>query len=206
MDEVFLRFPHLSRQIFEILEGQDLSKCVQVSRTWNKFITEENLQTLDIILRYTSCSKAKLRQVLKKTDLETLLIHVNEDYKDDGLFFYPPGHILLFRRRENGGRMTPFHTAAANGHHALCELIIENAEDKNPKSLFKNKPNDGYDLTPLHMAANNGHFEVCELIMDMVENKNPKAGVALEEMTAFDMADKQGHKNVSWLIKSAIGH
>ena len=37
---------------------------------------------------------------------------MNEDYKDEGLFFQPPGHNLGFRSRKHGGRMTPFHTAS----------------------------------------------------------------------------------------------
>ena len=243
MDEVFLRFPHLGQQTFEMLEGQDLSNCMQVSRAWKKFITDENLHTLYMIQMYTRCSKAKLRQVLKETDLKTLAKDVNEcftriqlytgcskaklrqilkktdlttleidlnELSNNGLIFQPPGwgsSYLGFVKKD----LALFHMAAANGHLAICELIIENAKDKNPKSfvgphLHPYNGSDGYDLTPLHLAANNGHFEICTLIIEMVENKNPKSGMALEGMTALEMAKKWGHENISTLIKSAIGY
>ena len=241
MDEVFLRFYHLGRKIFEILDGQDLSNCMQVSRKWKKFITDENLHILCMIQMYNGCSKTNSRQVLKKTDLKTLVSNVNEcfdmiqkntgcskaklrqvlkktDLKtlvrdmnklDNGvLSFQPPGHNLLFRTRD----LTLFHMAAAKGQLTLSELIIENAEDKNPKSKIRPPDrnieflNDGYEMTPLHLAANNGHFEICKLILEMIDNKNPKSGMALEGMTPLDMAKERGHMNIFMLIKSAIGH
>ena len=49
---------------------------------------------------------------------------------------------------------------------AVCQLIMENIEDKNPKD------NNGW--TPLHYAASNGHLAICQLIMENIEDKNPK--------------------------------
>ena len=48
----------------------------------------------------------------------------------------------------------------------MCNFIIKNTEDKNPKVK------GGW--TPLHFAAQNGHLVVYLLIMDAVEDKNPK--------------------------------
>ena len=49
----------------------------------------------------------------------------------------------------------------------ICELLINNTEDKNPSN------HKGF--TPLHSAATLGHLGVCRLILRNVKNKNPKA-------------------------------
>ena len=49
----------------------------------------------------------------------------------------------------------------------ICQLILEHAEEKNPKR-YRN------GTTPLHVAAYNGYLDICCLIMDQAEDKNPK--------------------------------
>ena len=39
-EEAFVRFPHISEQIFEFLDVQSLSKCQEASQCWQKFIFE----------------------------------------------------------------------------------------------------------------------------------------------------------------------
>ena len=36
--------------------------------------------------------------------------------------------------------VTPFHSAAQNGHLTVCKLIIEKAKDKNPKDMIGETP------------------------------------------------------------------
>ena len=62
----------------------------------------------------------------------------------------------------------------------ICQLILEHAKDKNPKS-----ENDDGD-TPLHVAARHGHLDICQLIMDQVEEKNPKNR---NELTPLDLVN-----------------
>ena len=61
---------------------------------------------------------------------------------------------------------TPLHEAAWKGHLSVCQLIVDNVDDKNPK-------NDN-GKTPLHLASENGHSLVVQLILENVNNKNPK--------------------------------
>ena len=56
--------------------------------------------------------------------------------------------------------------AAQHGYLAVCQLIIKNVEDKNPR--------DQNGRTPLHLAAENGHLAICQLILENVQDKNPK--------------------------------
>ena len=62
--------------------------------------------------------------------------------------------------------MTLLHKAAEKGYLSLCQLIVVNVDDKNPKN--------NSDWTPLHEAAENGHLSVCQLIVENVDDKNPK--------------------------------
>ena len=63
-------------------------------------------------------------------------------------------------------KITPFHLAAERGDFQVCQEIMENSHDKNPKSI------NGW--TPLHLAAKNGHLLVCQLIVENIDDKNPK--------------------------------
>ena len=58
------------------------------------------------------------------------------------------------------------HYAARNGHSKVCQLILENVQEKHPKNY------DGW--TPLHWAAQNGHSELCQFILENVQENNPK--------------------------------
>ena len=87
------------------------------------------------------------------------------------------------------GYMTPFHMAAKHGHFSICELIINNVEDKNPKNV------DGE--TPLHYAVEGGFLEICKLIIEKVIDKNPKDECGI---TPLDHAVTTGNLAIFKLI------
>ena len=53
--------------------------------------------------------------------------------------------------------------AAREGHLPVCQLLLDAAEDKNPK--------DDKDVTPYSLALQNGHQEVARVISEMVKYK-----------------------------------
>ena len=61
---------------------------------------------------------------------------------------------------------TPLHKAACNGQVEMCQILMKNLNDKNPKD------HDGQ--TPLHWAAWNGHLYVCRILRETLIDKNPK--------------------------------
>ena len=56
--------------------------------------------------------------------------------------------------------LTPLHSAAAKGHFSICDLILENVEEKDPKT----KHDNGQGRTPYDFAKSNGHFKICQLV------------------------------------------
>ena len=158
MEEVFLRFPHLGKQIFKILSNKNLTKCKRVGKSWNHFIVNdkfckhrvfyENLQKNRDKDGNTPLHKAAIDGDLKECKL--IINHI--EHKNPSNKFGYPG-------------ITPLHYAAKNGHFDVCKLIIERIKEKNPA--------DVHGWTPLHYAASSGFLDIFKLIIEAVEEKNP---------------------------------
>ena len=71
-------------------------------------------------------------------------------------------------------------------------------EDKNPVMPCA-RYSDGD--TALHEAAKGGKFSICQLIIKNTTNLNPMNRM---NKTPLDLAEENGHLEVSELIKSAI--
>ena len=81
-------------------------------------------------------------------------------------------------------KQTPFHLAAERGYLSICQEIMENTDDRNPKDYFQ--------FTPLHLAARNGHLAVCQLIFD---NTKDSGGWNL-----LHWAAENGHLSICELV------
>ena len=90
---------------------------------------------------------------------------------------------------KNEWKITPLHYAAQKGHLAVCQLIINNVNDKNPNEA---------GITPLHYAAENGHFDICQLIIDNVDDKNPND---ITGSTPLDLAKFKQKEHVYCLFR-----
>ena len=123
---------------------------------------------------------------------------------------------------------TPLHYAAENGNFEICQLIIDEADDKNPKmtngdtalhmaarkgylaiskliiecAVDKN-PDNVNGWTPLHQAAKAGHLKVCQLIIDNVDDKNPENFIS--GITPLQLASKRKNSEIVELIQTKLG-
>ena len=61
---------------------------------------------------------------------------------------------------------TPLHLAAEQGYFKICQLLIDNIDDKHPIAAN--------DMTPKDYAKRYGHYEIVELFNDKKKRKNAK--------------------------------
>ena len=61
---------------------------------------------------------------------------------------------------------TPLHLAAEQGYFEICQLLIDNIDDKHPIAAN--------DMTPKDYAKRYGHYEIVELFNDKKRRKNRK--------------------------------
>ena len=190
MEEVLVRFGHLGKQIFNNLDIQSLKNCNEVSRSWEEFIHREKISSFEKIELYSNLPNASIRKFLRKFDSdqsEVMANHVKMVYKKRFMFL-------------KSARPYPFHFAAELGLLEICEMIMENMDEKNPK--------DHWGYTPLHRAAENGRLEVCKLIVGNLQcdkemckryqcDKNPKND---NYFTPLHMAGMNEHLQVCKLI------
>ena len=204
MEVVFLRFPHLGKQILEKLGNQELANCRRMNRQWKTFIDGERFFWIRIIRKYAKFSNRDqvLRQLLRHVYMDGILkmamtvqelknsqvlspLHYaalsgnTQNFKaffDVTYFKNPTDYITL---------LTPLHFAAEHGHLKICETIITHLEDKNPAG------NSG--ITPLHAAAYDGHLEICKLLMKNLDNKNPSDN---DGKTPLHRAARKGHLGI----------
>ena len=151
MEAVILRFPHISRQIFEHLDVKSVTKSRIIARLWNESICAERFFWIEIILHLTLSEKV-WRTILRKSNLDQLS-KISRD-------------ICNYYKKASAGKTkrTPLHFVAQFGETEIVKkCFLEEEIKKNPSDL------DGW--TPLHLAAQNGHAEICQIIVDSVEVK-----------------------------------
>ena len=163
MEEILLRFPHIGRAIFKELNGKDFGKSSEVNQSWYHFITNDRA----------------LQRIYKKRIQDK--IHILTEVAK-----------IRARKQQLSDKNTAFHLAAERGYLPVCQQIIENADDKNPK--------DDGGWTPLHYAARNGHLSVCQLIVENVEDKNP---MTFSGRTPLNLAKMNKNKKIQQLIENA---
>jgi hypothetical protein len=148
MEAVILRFPHISRQIFEQLDVKSLTKCRIIARLWNESICAERFFWIEIILHLTY-SEEVWRTILRKSNIDQL-----SKISRDICNYYKCAPAIKTR--------TLLHFVAQFGETQIVKKCFLEKE-------IKKNPADFGGWTPLHLAAKNGHAEICQIIVDNVE-------------------------------------
>ena len=181
MEVLILRFPHLSENIFDQLDDQDLVKCQEACKAWQNYVAKQ---------KFFHCRKIQKkiennqnfgefwRRVLSKVNTEISI-----------QLFWAVEKFFL-EKNDSSTQWTPsgpLHIAASVGNLEIVEFIFQKCEiEKNFIESYSNfnvgirtlqdskNPRNHWGETPLHYAASKGHLKVCEYIVDKVEDKNPK--------------------------------
>ena len=221
VEEIFWRFPHLGKNILDELGNESLVKCREMNKWWQEFVDGQKTLYVRNITKCIGLSKMSLQNKLQKESLEMLKElsrFANRYYTSEYEGPHRKSSILIdLLHRFKINESLSFY---------LCELIIDNSEDKNPldeygysalhnaaqdnnpkiyqmimkKNNDKNPMDPEYRNTPLHEAARNSHIEVCKVILDGVQEWNPKN---FWGKTPYDIAKKLDHKNICELFDSA---
>ena len=74
MEEISLRFGHITKQIFEHLGNTNLTKCRKISNAWQKIIdsNQKDIAIRKIQMR-TNCSIELVKNILRKEKTEDLI-------------------------------------------------------------------------------------------------------------------------------------
>ena len=214
MEQVFLRFPHLSEAICGQLNNESLAKWQIVSRPWNMYLNEQKLFEVRFIeAAIAKCHKTiagSWKELFKTVSKETLvkLKHVVQkwyvnvtDYEESISplhFLAVVGDEILFKTiynitqdknpKDEVGR-TPLHYAAGNGKLGIFKFVSTRTNDKNPE--------DHLGETPLHIAASKGNLDICDYITRRVKDKNPPDE---NGWTPLHIAALEGHIEVRKLV------
>ena len=221
MEVLILRFPHLSENIFDQLNDENLAKCSEASKTWNNHVLKQ---------KFFHCRKIKRRmeknqvfgefwkKVLSKANTEITLqlsLAVDEFFEEKDGFLHCKLHHGLTHSgliiRHFG--LTPLHIAAGIGNFQIVEYILQKYEIENLTVKYSKRncgnnlknnnknPRNTWKETPLHFAASKGHLKICKYIVDKVEDKNPKC---IKGRTPLHYAAIRGHLEVCLLIMAKI--
>ena len=193
MEEVFLRFPHLSENIFGSLKSEFLAKSKEVCRSWYDYLDDQKfLQiradkvklVIETVEKFGHIAKAHIADY--KLPNITFEIETRKEIINDarnGNFDLVHGKIMnnidsLYQGDQGGCCLSlcglplyvtqPIFMAAFHGHLEMVIYLVDNLEDKNPKN------DDQWYCTPLHVAANHGRIDVVRYIMSNVLDINPK--------------------------------
>ena len=148
MRDLILRFPHVAEQIFKQLDNEDLAKCREVEKLWQKFIDERNYPWLRIV------------------NIPTILRDGNTYMHLAALCGQPDMFEKIIIEEENKNAKnyrgeTPFLVACRRGQLNIALILLKKADELQ----IDLKAKDNVDHTAFHLACSNDHSDIAEMIM-----------------------------------------
>lgn len=222
MEELCLRFCHISGAIFEKVDNKSLNECRKINSSFCASIDNQKFKWIRIIAKCIgkiedsqTCESWKkfLHKVPTKIvkDLSRVVHKFFKVRPSRHKHQWTPLHIAAERghlslckyitkkyKNKCADRiegLTPLYLAAQNGHKRVCKFLISLLKDGEVPISIRN------GVTPLHAAAMNGHVKVCQMIINTIADKNPKDDDA---WTPLHSAAKRGHLEVCKIIIANI--
>ena len=144
MEELALRFPRLSEDVFKFLDNGNIATFRKVGRAWGKYLDDLKFVKLRMIKatvgQFHSIGKS-WNQVFETANTETIDILQHLVVQ-----FYKEKH---FWNSQEG--LTPFHVVAAIGTLSLFKKIEENVKNKLTK--YNMEDNNPIHIPPLGLMA-----------------------------------------------------
>ena len=156
MEEVFLRFSHLSNEMFISLDNESISKCREVSKVWKKYLDNQRFYEIRkikaIVGKFHKIGEAW--EIVFNTASKATIMDLGRAVTQ----FYVTGTNLKYY-----GGLTPLHVSAGTGQLEWLKKLSEKTDDNNPK--------DCEGKTPFEYAAQNGHFDLCAYFVETLDDK-----------------------------------
>ena len=168
MEEVNLRFQHISEQIFNCLSNSTLTNCQEVCRSWNDLlIGKKFLQTRIILKTVKKTHKVGKSwfEVFKKCNTKTITdLRIAVEHLYHGVF-------ASYRKDID---LSPLHVAAAFGQLTLFNDILHKVENQFPLNDI--------GWSPLYFAAKFDHLHIYESILAFNKNVFPLSTIDLTKV------------------------
>ena len=147
MQEVFLRFPHLSENIFGQLNSEFLAKAKEVCRSWYDYLDGQ---------KFLKNRADKVKGVIETIEkMRAPKVHLQKK------------HLLIWKKTKK-----LIIDDARNGNFDLVHAkILKNIEAMYAKAIWNTMAR--YVRHPVFIATFFGHMEVVKYLLDNSENKNP---------------------------------
>ena len=185
MKNVLLRFPHLGQQIFQILDNQDLNKCLKVSRYCKTFIEDQKFFWIRRIIQMTNIDiidisrgvrnfrnlggqevmrrRAALRRFLicRNNFLENLLKKSNQ--KD-----IQEMHTVSKSKQQKSQHSNVFYFAFLCVQTEILKKLFNS-------SVFEDHIKRAMKKSILYHAAEKGQMEIVQFIIQpIIQTQNPR--------------------------------
>jgi hypothetical protein len=147
MELVFLRFPHLSENIFGQLNSEFLGKSKEVCRSWYDYLDGQ---------KFLENRADKVKRVIETIGkLGAPKVHLHKK------------HLLIWKKTKKS-----IIDDARNGKFDLVHAkILKNIDAMYAKAIWNLMAS--YVRHPAFIATYFGHMDVVKYIVDNLENKNP---------------------------------
>ena len=215
LEELFLRFPLLTKNILRNLDDHSLVRFNKLSKELHQNATKERLVWIQIIKKYASRFK-DVHEAWKE------IVHkIPNEYLEKLAFSIQEFSKTRLKKYEIEQNWFPIQIAVEQGDLKLCQFIVEKTGNRyltggysgtldlaarmGHLEVFKflseglDDINQGCDFnsTPLHSAASFGQYEMCQYIISNVKETNPKMK---NGKTPLHLAAILGHLNICRLI------
>ena len=180
MQDLMLKFPHLSLKIFQKLDCERLLDCREVARSWQNTIDGKNYPWLRIVNIPTILIKwnSYLHHAAATGQIEAFKIALDQE-----------GDLNIKNEHDE----TSFHLACKNGRFKIAQLLLQNTFleiDFNAK--------DSQGFTAFHFACQRGHFKVVKVFVEFMITAGLSVDLRAKTKdgdTAFYLACVNGHSD-----------